>query len=87
MVTLSTINRLSRAVDLLENWSQQSRLKIVQVPRGFEEDPDHALDRHYTAHPEDRDADIVIFKFCYDEEMVDESQDRDAPARPAGEKP
>ena len=31
----------------------------------YEEDP--ALDRHYAAHPEDRDADVVIFKFCDDE--------------------
>ena len=33
-----------------------------------------ALDRHYAAHPEDRAANIVIFKFCNDEEMASESQ-------------
>ena len=26
----------------------------------------------YAAHPEDRDANIVIFDFFYDEEMADE---------------
>jgi hypothetical protein len=35
-----------------------------------------ALDRHYAAHPEDLGADIVIFKFCDDEEMADETQAR-----------
>jgi hypothetical protein len=29
MVTVSTINRLSRAVDLLENWSQHGRLETA----------------------------------------------------------
>jgi hypothetical protein len=74
MVTVSFINRLSRAVDLLENRSQQGRFKVVQVRRGYEEDPDQALDRHYAAHPEDRGADVVIFKFCFDEKMSDESR-------------
>jgi hypothetical protein len=46
----------------------------VEVRRGYEEDPDQALDRHYAAHPEDRGADIVIFKFCFDEKMSDESR-------------
>src|SRR5215472_9450331 len=54
MVTVSTINRLSRAVDLLENRSQWRPLRIVEVRRGYEEDSDAALDRHYAAHPEDR---------------------------------
>jgi hypothetical protein len=65
MVTVSFINRLSRAVDVLENRSQHGRpFKVVKVRRGYDDDPDAALDRHYAAHPEDRDADVVIFKFC-----------------------
>ena len=77
MVTASLISRLSQAVDLLEQRSQQNRpLKIVRVRRGFNEDPDAALDRHYAAHPEDREANVTIFDFCYDEELTDESQDR-----------
>ena len=72
MVTASFISRLSRAVDLIEQRSQQNRpLKVIQVRRGYKEDPDVALDRHYAAHPEDGDANIVIFKFCDDEEMAD----------------
>jgi hypothetical protein len=42
--------------------------------------------RHFAAHPEDRGANVVIFKFCDDEESSDESQDRDPPAGLAGEK-
>jgi hypothetical protein len=74
MVTVSTINRLSRAVDLLENRSQWRPLRIVEVRRGYSEDQDQALDRHFAAHPEDRGGDVVIFKFCDDEEMADESR-------------
>jgi hypothetical protein len=33
-----------------------------------------ARDRHYATHPEDRGANVVIFKFYNDEEMADESQ-------------
>ena len=82
MVTVSTINRLSRVVDLLENHSQRGRFKIVHVRRGYEEDQDAALDRHFAAHPEDRGADVVIFKFCDEEETADETQDRGPPAGP-----
>jgi hypothetical protein len=65
MVTASFINRLSRAIDLIENRSQQGRpFKVVTVRRGYKEDPDAAKDRHFAAHPEDRGADIVLFKFC-----------------------
>ena len=72
MVNTSFISRLSRAVDLIEQRSQQNRpLKIVKVRRRFKEDPDAAEARHFAAHPEDRDANIVIFKFCDDEEMAD----------------
>ena len=73
MVTASLISRLSQAVDQIEKRSQQNRpWKIVKVRRGFDEDPDVARARHFAAHPEDRGANIVIFKFCDDEEIADE---------------
>ena len=76
MVTASFINRLSQAVDLIEQRSQQNRpWKIVTVRRGLKEHPDAAKDRHFAAHPEDRGANIVIFDFYDDDEMADESQD------------
>ena len=88
MVTASFISRLSCAVDLIEQRSQQNRSwKVVTVRRGYKEDPDVACDRHYAAHPEDRDANIVIFDFYDDEEMAGESQDRNAPAEPPREEP
>lgn len=63
MVNASLISRLSHAVDLIEGRRQQNRpLKVVRVCRGYEEDPDAALDRHFAAHPEDRAANIVIFR-------------------------
>ena len=69
MVNASLISRLSHAVDLIEQRSKQNRpWKVVTVRRGLKEDPDAALDRHFAAHPEDRDANVVIFKFCDDEE-------------------
>ena len=71
MVTASFINRLSQAVDRIENRSQPRPWKVVTVPRGYHEDPDAARDRHYAAHPEDRDANIVIFEFYDDEEVAD----------------
>ena len=46
-----------------------------------------ARDRHFAAHPEDRGANVVIFKFCDDEEMADESQDCYPPAGPPCEEP
>jgi hypothetical protein len=64
MVTASFISRLSHAVDLIEQRSQQGRpFKVVQVRRGLKEDPDAALDRHFAAHPEDQDANVVIYNF------------------------
>jgi hypothetical protein len=63
MVTASTINRLSRAVDQIESRSQPRPWKVVQIRRNLYEDPDVARDRHYAVHPEDRDADVVIWKF------------------------
>ena len=82
MVATSFINRLSEAVDRIENRSQPRPWKVVTVPRGYHEDRDAACDRHFAAHPEDRDANIVILKF-YDEEMADEGQACIAPAGPA----
>ena len=76
MVTASLISRLSQAVDLLEQRSQHNRpWKVVKVRRGFREDPDVAQERHFAAHPEDRNADVVLFEFCDDAEMAAESQD------------
>ena len=68
MVTASFINRLSHAVDLIENRSQPRPWKVVTVPRGYHEDPDAARDRHYAVHPEDRDADVVIWHFHDDKD-------------------
>jgi hypothetical protein len=64
MVNASLISRLSHAVDLIERRRQQNRpLKVVKVRRGLEEDSDAARERHFAVHPEDRDANVVIFKF------------------------
>ena len=85
MVTASLINRLSQAVDEIEQRLKQNRpWKIVKVRRGFREDGNVAQDRHFAAHPEDRDANIVIFDFCH--ELDDESQDYSPPG-PACEDP
>ena len=85
MVTASLISRLSQAVDQIEQRMQRSRpLKVVTVRRGFGEDADAAEDRHFAAHPEDRDANITIFDFCYDEELTDESQDGSPPGADSG---
>ena len=75
MVTSSIINRLSHAIDQIEKRSQPVRpFKVVEVRRGWHEEPDVAKDRHFAAHPEDRGADVVIFKFCDDEGPTDESR-------------
>ena len=64
MVNASLISRLSHAVDVIEQRSQQNRpWKVVTVRRGLKEDPDAALDRHFAAHPEDQDANVVIYNF------------------------
>ena len=64
MVTASLISRLSQAVEQLEHRLQQHRpLKVVTVRCGLHEDRDAARARHYAAHPEDRGANITIFKF------------------------
>ena len=73
MVNASLISRLSHAVDLIEKRSQQGRpLKIVKVRRGLHEDGNAARDRHFAAHPEDREANIVIFKF-YEDRSTDKT--------------
>jgi hypothetical protein len=75
MVNASLISRLSHAVDLIERRTQQNRpWKVVRVRRGYEEDPDAARARHFAAHPEDRDANIVIFEFFDHEEIADGGQ-------------
>jgi hypothetical protein len=62
MVTASLINRLSHAVDEIEKRLQRNRpWKVVKVRYGPDEDQDAARDRHFAAHPEDQDADVVIF--------------------------
>ena len=63
MVTVSFINRLSQAVDRIESQSQPRQWKVVEVRRDPEEDTDVALERDFAAHPEDRDANVVIWKF------------------------
>jgi hypothetical protein len=75
MVTGSLISRLSQTVDRIESRSQPPQWKVVTVHRGYHEDPDAARDRHYTAHPEDRGADVVIWHFLDDEETTDERRD------------
>jgi len=64
MVTASLISRLSQAVDQIEKrHKQKGPWKVVRVRRGFEEDGNVAQERHFAAHPEDRDAHVVIFDF------------------------
>ena len=76
MVNASLISRLSHAVDLIKQRSQQNRpWKIAKVRRGWNEDPDAAQARHFAAHPEDRGANVVIYDFCDEEELADASQD------------
>ena len=62
MVNASLISRLSHAVDAIESRSQQNRpQKLVTIRCYRDEDMDAARDRHFAAHPEDRDATIVVF--------------------------
>ena len=87
MVTASFISRLSQAVDQIENRLKQNRpWKVVTVRRGLHEDGNSACDRHFAAHPEDQDANVVLFNFCDDEELANESQDY-PPAGPSCEEP
>jgi len=85
MVNASLINRLSRVVDLIEQRSRQKRpFKVVKVHRRLEENSDAALERHYAAHPEDRGADVVIFKFFSDGGTADENQNGSPPGADSG---
>ena len=62
MVNASLISRLSHAVDQIEWRSKQNRPgKLVTIRCYRDEDTDAARDRHFAAHPEDRDATIVVF--------------------------
>ena len=64
MVNASLISRLSHAIDQIEERRKLNRpWKVVTVRRGLGEDGDAACDRHFAAHPEDRDANVVIFNF------------------------
>ena len=64
MVNASLISRLSHAVDQIEKRSQQNRpWKVVTVRRGLKEDGMRRSDRHFAAHPEDQDANVVIYNF------------------------
>jgi hypothetical protein len=84
----SLINRLSHTVDQIEKRSQQNRpWKVVKVRRGLHEDGNAAQARHFAAHPEDRDANIVIFAFYVDEGRADEGWDCGPPAGPVCEEP
>jgi cobalamin biosynthesis Mg chelatase CobN len=88
MVNASLISRLSHAVDEIEKRSQQNRpWKVVTVRRGYHEDGNVAQARHFAAHPEDRGANVVIFRFCDDEEMSEESQDCAPSTGPAHKEP
>ena len=76
MVNASLISRLSQAVDQIERRLEQNRpWKVVKVRRGWKEDPDAAQERHFAAHPEDRDANIVIFGIFAMRRMADRGQD------------
>ena len=88
MVNASLISRLSQAVDQIENRLKQNHpWKVVEVRRGFREDGDVAQARHFAAYPEDQDADIVLFKFCYDEELADHCEDYVPEVGPARKEP
>ena len=88
MVNASLISRLSHAVDLIEQRSQQNRpWRVAQIRRDIGEDPDVARERHYAVHPEDRDADVVIWNFFDDEGTAEQSRDCGPPAGPAHKQP
>ena len=64
MVNASLISRLSQAVDQIEERLKLNRpWKVVTVRRGYREDGNVAQARHFAAHPEDEDANVVIFEF------------------------
>ena len=64
MVNASLISRLSQAVDQIEERRKLNRpWKVVTVRRGLGEDGEVAEARHFAAHPEDQDANVVIYNF------------------------
>ena len=64
MVNASLISRLSQAVDQIEERRKLNRpWKVVTVRRGYGEQREVAQARHFAAHPEDRDANVVIYNF------------------------
>ncbi len=64
MVNASLISRLSQAVDQIEQRRKLNRpWKVVTVRRSYGEDGNAACERHFAAHPEDRDANVVIYNF------------------------
>ena len=64
MVNASLISRLSQAVDQIEERRKLNRpWKVVTVRRRLHEDGNAACDRHFAAHPEDQDANVVIYNF------------------------
>jgi hypothetical protein len=72
MANASLISRLSQAVDQIEKRLKQNRpMKVVTVRYRRGEHSDAAKDRHFAAHPGDRDADVVILIPC-SEKMADE---------------
>ena len=74
MVATSFINRLSQAVDRIENQSQPRPWKVVKIYCGYDEDMEAACARHYAAHPQDCGADVVIRLFNDPKGTADESR-------------
>ena len=63
MVTASYISRLSQAVDQIEQrLKKKSPLKVITARYRREEGREVAKERHFAAHPEDRGANVVIFR-------------------------
>ena len=64
MVHASFINRLSHAVDQIEERQKLNRpWKVVTVRRRLHEDGNAACDRHFALHPEDQGANVVVYYF------------------------
>jgi hypothetical protein len=64
----------SRLSKLEASISPSRPQKLVTIRCCRDEDSDAARDRHFAAHPEDRDAEVLIWHFHDDEETTDESQ-------------
>jgi hypothetical protein len=74
MVSVSFLNRLSQAVDRIENQSQPRPFKVAQIFCGYDEEWDFARARHYAARPQDRDADVIIRLFHDPKETASDSR-------------